>query len=86
MTSQIIYECQAFCPTLERAKRRVPEEFIPCYDWFQRNTDETISRLPHRMESRPQTPIPRRLPRLIQEGKEVRPFRTLQRRRSLQRP
>ena len=58
MTSQIIYECQAFCPTLERAKRRVPEEFIPCYDWFQRNTGETISRLPHHMESRPQTPIP----------------------------
>lgn len=58
MASQIIYECQAFCPTLDRAKRRVPEEFIPCYDWFQQNTGEMISRLPHRMENRPKTPIP----------------------------
>lgn len=58
MNSQIIYECQAFCPTLRRAKRRVPEEFIPCYDWFQQNTGETIPRLPHHMKNRPRTPIP----------------------------
>lgn len=58
MPDQIIYECQAFLPSLKRAQKRVPPEFLPCYDWFRENAGEKISRLPHRMEKRPDTPIP----------------------------
>ena len=58
MPEQLTYESPVFLPTLERAKRLVPREFLPCYDWFVYNAGEIIPRLPHRMERRPATPIP----------------------------
>lgn len=58
MQSQLIYECPVLLPTLSRAAKLVPPEFIPCYEWFQKHAGETISRLPHRMLQAPATPIP----------------------------
>ena len=58
MPSRLIEECPVPLPTLERAKKLVPPEFLPCYAWFQKNTGESFSRLPHRMEAPPATPIP----------------------------
>lgn len=58
MDSQIIFECQAFMPTLERACKRVPKEFLPCYEWFSQNAGAIIPQLPHRMSNSPDTPIP----------------------------
>lgn len=58
MASQIIFECQAFLPTLERARRKVPPEFLVCYDWFQDHENSVIDKLPHHMHPRPRTPIP----------------------------
>lgn len=58
MSGQLVYECPILLPSLDRAKRLVPEQFVPCYEWFIENTGEKISRLPHRMERKPNTPIP----------------------------
>lgn len=58
MVNQFVFECPVILPSLARAKQRVPEQFVPCYDWFVSNTDVEISRLPHRMVQKPNTPIP----------------------------
>ena len=58
MPAQITYESPVFLPTLERAKKLVPEAFLPCYDWFMGNAGEKIPRLPHNMSPKPVTPIP----------------------------
>ena len=58
MPEQLIYECPVFLPTLARAEKIVPPEYISCYEWFQRHEGETIPRLPHRLDRRPNTPIP----------------------------
>ena len=58
MATQLTYESPVFLPTLERAKRLVPQGFLPCYDWFISNAGEKIPRLPHRMEHSPATGIP----------------------------
>lgn len=58
MQSQLINECPVFFPTLSRAEALVPPAFVPCYEWFQNNAGEMISRLPHRMPQPPTTPIP----------------------------
>lgn len=58
MPAQITYESPVFLPTLERAKKLVPQAFLPCYDWFTSNTGEKIPRLPHNMHPKPTTPIP----------------------------
>lgn len=60
MTGSLVHECPVFLPTLDRAKKIVPPEFLPCYAWFLDNTGETIPRLPHRLPDaqKPDTPIP----------------------------
>lgn len=58
MAERIVYECPVFLPTLRRAEKIVPREFVPCYEWFLTHAGETIPRLPHRMEQPPKTPIP----------------------------
>lgn len=58
MIDPVIYECRVFLPTLERAKKRVPSEFLPCYSWFSDNAGAYIPRLPHHMDPKPRTPIP----------------------------
>lgn len=58
MPAQFIRECPVVLPTLERAEKLVPPEFVPCYRWFCDHAGETISRLPHRMQNPPSTPIP----------------------------
>lgn len=58
MPPQFISECPVILPTLERAEKFVPPEFIPCYQWFCDHVGETISRLPHRMQNPPSMPIP----------------------------
>ena len=58
MPEQMVYECPVFLPSLSRAEKIVPPEFVSCYDWFVSNTGQTISRLPHRMAQPPSTPIP----------------------------
>lgn len=51
MSSQYIYECQIWQPTLERIEKTAPEEFLPAYEWFIENEGQRISTLPHRMET-----------------------------------
>lgn len=58
MPDQYIYECPVLLPTLERAERLVPPEFVPCYEWFIEHTDTIISVLPHNMKPQPDTPVP----------------------------
>ena len=60
MAEQLVHECPVFLPTLERAGRIVPPEFLPCYAWFLDSMGETIPRLPHRLPDaqKPDTPIP----------------------------
>lgn len=58
MIDQVIYECQLYSPSLEKASKLVPEEFLPCWRWFIDNAGSTIPRLPHRMKEPPKTPIP----------------------------
>lgn len=56
MPGQFVYECPVLLPTLKRAEKLVPPEFVPCYDWFISNVGMTSSALPHRMKPRPNTP------------------------------
>lgn len=56
MPAQITYESPVFLPTLERAKKLVPQAFLPCYDWFTNNAGEKIPRLPHNMSPKPVDP------------------------------
>ena len=58
MPGQFIFECPVLLPTLERAEKIVPPEFIPCYKWFIEHTDEQIRVLPHNMKPQPDTPVP----------------------------
>lgn len=58
MAGQIIYDCPVFCPSIKRAGQLVPPEFLACYNWFQDNTGNSIPKLPHRMQQKPNTPIP----------------------------
>lgn len=58
MPAQLTYESPVFLPTLERAKKLVPQAFLPCYDWFMSNAGEKIPRLPHRMGLASTLPIP----------------------------
>lgn len=46
MIDQVIYECQVCFPSLERAKRFVPREFLYGWDWFQENEGQ-IRPLPY---------------------------------------
>ena len=47
MFDQIITECQIFNPTLERAFKVAPKEFISAYQWFIDNEGRGTSVLPH---------------------------------------
>lgn len=58
MSDELIFESQIALPTIKRAERLVPPEFIPCWQWFADNEGETIPSLPHRMTQQPKTPIP----------------------------
>lgn len=58
MPTQFVHECPVLLPSLARAEKLVPAQFVPCYEWFVANAGEKISRLPHRMERKPRTPIP----------------------------
>ena len=58
MPAQLTYESPVFLPTLERAKKLVPQAFLSCYDWFMSNAGEKVPRLPHNMHPKPTTPIP----------------------------
>lgn len=54
----LVYECQVCYPSLARAAKRVPPQFLECYGWFQDLEDEVIPRLPHRMATPPRLPLP----------------------------
>lgn len=40
-------ECPVIDPSLERAARLVPQEYLPVWEWFQKNEGRTIPKLPH---------------------------------------
>lgn len=50
MFDQIITECKIFNPTLERAFKIAPKEFVPAYQWFIDHENSEIDKLPHRLE------------------------------------
>ena len=50
MFDQIITECTIFNPTLERAFKIAPKEFVSAYQWFIDHEDSEIDKLPHRLE------------------------------------
>jgi hypothetical protein len=58
MSDELIFESRIALPTIKRAERLVPPEFIPCWQWFVDNEGETIPVLPHHMAQPPKTPIP----------------------------
>lgn len=47
MEGQLIYECQICFPSLNKAKRLVPEMFVHAYDWFIKRENVRIPKLPH---------------------------------------
>ena len=55
-----VYESLVGYLTLDRAKALVPEQFVPCYQWFIDWMDKPIRTLPHHfpISERPNTPIP----------------------------
>lgn len=57
MLGQTIYECQVCFPSLERAKRFVPKEFLFGWDWFQQNEGQ-IRPLPYGKNKPAGSPIP----------------------------
>ena len=50
MFDQIITECTIFNPTLERAFKVAPKEFVSAYQWFIDHENSEIDKLPHRLE------------------------------------
>ena len=52
MFDQIITECKIFNPTLERAFKVAPKEFVSAYQWFIDHENSEIDKLPHRLEKR----------------------------------
>lgn len=50
MFDQTITECMIFNPTLERAFKIAPKEFIPAYQWFIDHENSEIDKLPHHLE------------------------------------
>lgn len=52
MFDQIITECKIFNPTLERAFKIAPKEFVPAYQWFIDHEDSEIDKLPHRLNDK----------------------------------
>ena len=50
MFDQIITECKIFNPTLERAFKVAPKEFVSAYQWFIDHENSEIDKLPHRLE------------------------------------
>ena len=57
MIDQLVYECQICFPSLEKAARRVPEEFLPCWRWFQQNEGQ-LRPLPYGNNRPAGMPIP----------------------------
>ena len=52
MFDQIITECKIFNPTLERAFKVAPKEFVSAYQWFIDHEDSDIDKLPHRLNDK----------------------------------
>lgn len=52
MFDQTITECMIFNPTLERAFKIAPKEFVPAYQWFIDHEDSEIDKLPHRLNDK----------------------------------
>lgn len=52
MFDQIITECAIFNPTLERAFKVAPKEFVSAYQWFIDNEGSEISKLPYYLNSK----------------------------------
>ena len=46
MFDQIITECTIFNPTLERAFKVAPKEFVSAYQWFIDHENSEIDKLP----------------------------------------
>ena len=52
MFDQTITECMIFNPTLERAFKIAPKEFVSAYQWFIDHENSEIDKLPHRLNDK----------------------------------